>query len=132
MLRGIQNFLEFIVEHWTEVFIIICCIVLIVERVKAYFKKSKEERIAIAKTQVSQLILKWVCDAEEDYAEWSKAGSIKRSQVIQQVYESFPILEQVLDQDTLVEWIDATIDEALKTVREIVKINSVVEPEASE
>ena len=123
MLVSIQNFLEFIVEHWTSIFIIICLIVLIVTRIKAFFKKSKEERVEIAKAQLKEVILKWVSDAEIDYLQWTKAGSIKRSQVISKIYTDYPILAQVIDQDKLVEWIDATIDEALKTVREIVQTN---------
>ena len=67
MLVSIQNFLEFIVEHWTSIFIIICLIVLIVTRIKAFFKKSKEERVEIAKAQLKEVILKWVSDAEIDY-----------------------------------------------------------------
>lgn len=64
-----------------------------------------------------------VTEAEIDYEEWNKAGSIKRSQVINQIYGDYPILSKVIDQKALIEWIDETIDESLKTLREIVAEN---------
>lgn len=128
MLKSIQNFLEFIVDNWTTIFIIICMIVVIIARVKAFFKKSKEERIEVAKAQIKQVILKWVSDAEVDYIEWSKAGSIKRSQVIQKIYTDYPVLSKVINQDNLVEFIDIAIDDALKTVRKVVEESIIVEP----
>lgn len=123
-MEGIQNFLEFVIEHWTSVVVIAAIIFLIVVRIKAFFSHSKEERIEIAKEQIRQAILKWVSDAEVDYIEWQKAGAIKRSQVIQQIYTEFPIISKVVDQDSLVKFIDDAIDEALKTVREVVDGNT--------
>ena len=122
-MEGIQNFLEFVIEHWTSVVVIACIIFLIVTRIKAFFSHSKEERIEIAKEQIRQAILKWVADAEVDYAEWQKSGAIKRSQVIQKIYTEFPVISKVVDQDSLVKFIDDAIDEALKTVREVVDNN---------
>ena len=123
-MKGIQNFLEFIIANWTSVVVIFCIIFLIVVRIKAFFSHSKEERVEIAKEQIRQAILKWVSDAEIDYLEWQKAGAIKRSQVIQKIYTEFPIISKVVDQDSLVAFIDDCIDEALKTVREVVDDNT--------
>lgn len=128
MLKGLQNFLEFIVDNWTSIFIIICLIVVIVERIRSFFKKSKEERVAIAKEQIKQVILKMVSDAEVDYIEWTKAGSIKRSQVIQKIYTDYPVLSKIANQEQLTQWIDIAIDDALKTVRKVVEDSIVVEP----
>ena len=123
-MKGIQNFLEFIIANWTSVVVIFCIIFLIITRIKAFFSHSKEERVEIAKEQIRQAILKWVSDAEIDYLEWQKAGAIKRSQVIQKIYTEFPIISKVVDQDSLVAFIDDCIDEALKTVREVVDDNT--------
>lgn len=73
-----------------------------------------------------------VTEAELDYEEWSKAGSIKRSQVIEQIYEEYPILSKVVDKTALTEWIDATIDTALETLREIVAENEKADETAAE
>ena len=129
MLKSIQNFLEFIIENWTAIVVIAAVIFLIVNRIVNFFKKSKEERVAAAKAAIKQTILKWVTDAEVDYIEWTKAGSIKRSQVIQKIYTDYPILAQVVDQDSLITFIDSAIDEALKTARQIVEDSiDVIEP----
>ena len=66
-------------------------------------------------------MLKYVTDAEEDYANWVKAGEIKRSQVISQIYADYPILSKIVAQDDLIAWIDQTIDDALKTMRKIIE-----------
>ena len=120
-MEGIKNFVEFIVENWTSIFIILCVIFLIVAKIVGFFRKSKEERVEIVKAQLKQAVLKMVTDAEIEYADWSKSGAIKRSQVIQKIYTDYPILETVVDQDSLVKFIDDTIDEALRTVRAVVE-----------
>ena len=93
------------------------------KKVADYFSKSDEEKIEIAKAQIKETVLKMVTEAELDYEEWNKAGSIKRSQVIGQIYADYPILSKVVDQQALIEWIDETIDESLKTLREVVSNN---------
>ena len=86
-------------------------------------KKSKEERVEAAKAQIRESMLKWITDAEVDYEAWSKAGSIKRSQVIKEIYAQYPILTKIVDQNTVVTWIDEEINNALKTLRTVVKEN---------
>lgn len=75
-------------------------------------------------------MLKLITDAEVDYESWNKAGSIKRSQVIKQIFTDYPILAKVTDQQTVIEWIDKTINDALKELRKIVAENQeeTVEP----
>ena len=123
ILIGIQNFLQIINDNWTTIIVIIGLIVAIVKKAKDYLSKSDEEKIEIAKMQIQETILKMISDAEVDYEEWNKAGSIKRSQVINEIFEKYPILSKVTDQSQIIEWIDNTIDESLKTLREIVSNN---------
>lgn len=120
VLDGIKNFLVFINENWTSILVIIGLIVTIIKKTVDYFSKSEEEKIEIAKAQIKEVVLKLISDAEVDYEDWNKAGSIKRSQVISKIYEEYPILSKVADQNALTEWIDSVIDESLKTLREIV------------
>ena len=129
MLNGIQNFLQFINDNWTSIIIIISLIVAIVQKVKKYFAKSTEEQIATAKSQISEIVLKLITDAEVDYKDWEKAGSIKRSQVIQKIFDEYPILAKVADQQEVVNWIDEMIDTSLKELRNIVAEN---QPETTE
>ena len=125
ILDGIKNFLQLVNDNWVTIIVIIGLVLGIYKKAKDYFKKSDEEKIEIAKKQISQIILKKISDAEKDYEEWNKAGSIKRSQVIEQIYRDYPILEKVMSQDELIAWIDAEIDNALPTLREIVSNNKV-------
>lgn len=121
MLNGLQNLLSFINDNWTAIIIIVGLILAILKKVKDYLSLSTEQKIDVAKEQIREMILKMVSDAEEDYSEWEKAGSIKRSQVIEEIFERFPILSRVTNQEDLIKWIDEIIDEALVTLRQIVE-----------
>lgn len=118
-LYGIQNFLQFVNDNWTTVTIIIALIISIGKKAKDFFNKSDEEKIAIAKKQIEETMLKLITDAEVDYREWVKAGDIKRSQVITKIFEMYPILSKVTNQEEVVDWLDDIIDDSLKTMRYI-------------
>ena len=122
-MNGLQNFLQLLHDNWTTILVCAGLIVGIVQKNRSYFYKSNDEKIALAKEQLSQTILKMISDAEIDWKEWSSAGSIKRSQVIKQIYEEYPILSKGLEQDELVKWIDEQIDSALDTLRDVIKKN---------
>lgn len=125
MLNGIQNFLQFINDNWISIIVIISLIIAIIQKIKRYFSKSNDERISTAKAQIKEIILKLITDAEIDYESWNKAGSIKRSQVIQKIFEKYPILTKVSNQTEIIEWIDETINISLKELCKIVAENSV-------
>lgn len=120
MLDGIKNFIQFINDNWTTIVVIISVVIAIVQKVRSYFTKSKDERINIAKAQIQEIVLKLVSDAETDYKDWKKAGSIKRVQVIQKIFADYPILSKVANQDELIKWIDDNIDEALRELHKVV------------
>lgn len=123
VLNGIKNFLQFINNNWTLIIIIIGLIITIYEKIKKYIKTSNKEKIDIAKEQIKEVILKLVSDAEVDYEEWNKAGSIKRSQVIEQIFSKYPILSKEVNQEELISWTDNVIDESLNTLRDIINKN---------
>lgn len=123
MLNGIKNFLEIINENWTTILVVLGIIISIVQKTIKHFSKTDEERIAIAKEQIVQQMLKFIGDAEEDYEDWKKAGELKRAQVIGKIFKDYPILSKVVDQKELIEWIDDTIDDSLVTLRKIVEEN---------
>lgn len=121
VLSGIKNLLMFISEHWAEIVTVLCMMFLAYKRVADFLAKSESDRIQIAKEQIRINMLKYVTDAEEEYANWVKAGEIKRSQVISQIYADYPILSKIVAQDELIAWIDQTINDALKTMRKIIE-----------
>lgn len=123
-MEGLQKFLQLLNDNWTSILVCIGLVIGIVKKTQDYMSKSQDEKIEIAKKQIQTTILKMISDAEVDWQKWSKAGSIKRAQVIKQIYEEYPILSKVVDQKALTEWIDEQIDSALDTLREIVKTNA--------
>lgn len=123
ILNGIQNFLQFLSNNWTVILVDIGLIISIVQKTKCWFSKSKEERYKIAKQQIREIILKKITVAEIDFAEWNKSGSIKRSQVIDEIYSQYPILNKITDQSEVIAWLDEEIDNALKTLRDVIKNN---------
>ena len=120
MFNGIKNFLEFVNQNWTTLVVIIGLLIGLYQKISTYLKKSNEEKVAIAKQQIREIMLKMISDAECDYDEWNKSGAIKRSQVIKKIYEMYPILSKVVNQEELTEWIDAEIDDSLETLNDIV------------
>ena len=123
ILTGIRNFLDFVNENWMMIASIISLIIVIYKKAKAYFSLSIEEQVKIAKVQINEIMLKLVTKAERDYENFVKAGSIKRSQVINEIFAMYPILSKVTNQEALIIWIDTVIDNALKTMRDIFEEN---------
>ena len=121
MFNGIKNFLQIINDNWTTITVIIGLAIGAYQKIKAYAQKDNEEKIAIAKKQIRETMLKMVSDAEFDYGEWNKSGKIKRSQVIKKIYEMYPILAKAVNQDELTAWIDGEIDASLGTLNALIE-----------
>ena len=120
MLNGIQNFLHLVNANWTTILVILGLSVGIVQKIQDYWTKSDEEKIEIAKAQIKETLLTFVSDAEMDYGEWNKTGSIKRSQVINELFDKYPVLSRALNQKELIQWMDHEIDSSLQTLRGII------------
>ena len=124
VLNGIKNFLQLINNNWTTIIIIIGLGIAIAKKVKNYISMSEEEKIILAKEQIKIAMLKLVSDAEKNWEDYKKAGSIKRAEVIKQIFENYPALFNVANQDELIMFIDDEIDNALKILREIIETNT--------
>lgn len=122
-MKSIQNFLIFLDTNWVTICVIAGLIVSLITKIKSYMGKTDEEKMAIAKKQIQQTMLKMITEAEINYDAWNEAGSIKRSQVIEEIYEKYPILSKMANQEDVISWIDTEINNSLKTLREIVKSN---------
>ena len=123
MLNGIRNFLEIINENWTTIMVIIGLAVGICKKAKSYMNKSDEEKLNIAKKQIHEIALQLVTEAENDYDRWDKAGSIKRSQVVEKLYKNYPILSKFADKKELLDWIDSELDNALIELKKVIDEN---------
>lgn len=123
ILVGIKNFLELINQNWTLITVIIGLGILVFKRIKNYLSLSEQEKIDLALKQIRVTALKMVTDAECAYEDWVKAGAIKRSEVINEIFEKHPILNKVTDQEALIKTIDEIIDDALVEMRKIIEEN---------
>ena len=132
ILNGIKNLLQFLNNCWPVIVIIIGLAVALFEKIKNYLNTTKEEKIEIAKAQIQETVLQLITEAELEWDEWEHTGSIKRAQVIAQIYDTYPILSKIIDQDTLIEWIDEVIDEALETLRSIIANSDIDESDTDE
>lgn len=124
ILTGINNVLILINDHWTEITILIGMALLLYKKIRAYLAKSKEEKIEIALKQAREIILDRVTAAEIDYANWKKAGAIKRAQVLDEIFAAYPILGKITNQEEVIKKLDEYIDEALATLREVIETNT--------
>lgn len=129
-MDGLMNFLSLINEQWPTISACIILIIAIYAKTKKLYMdwqiKTEEEKnmqIQQAKEALKDVILGLVSQAEIDwnYESTEKLGVIKRSTVIEQIYEKYPVLLQVVDKDDLIKEIDRLIDEALITVREKIR-----------
>lgn len=123
ILNGIAKFLTFVNDNWVYITTVIGLALAVGNKVREYLNKSQEEKIKIAKTQISEVMLMLVTEAECSYLKWQSAGAIKRSEVIDQVFVMYPVLSKVTNQEEIIAWIDEAIDEALKTMRKIFEEN---------
>lgn len=121
ILQGVNNFLTFINDNWTLIVVLIGLVIGLYKKVKSYLSISTYEKVNIAKKHIEEIMLNFITDAEEEYQDWVKAGSIKRSQVIKEIFTQYPILNKVTNQEDLIKWIDSVIDNALVTLRDINK-----------
>lgn len=123
MLDGLNNTLSFIDTNWSNIIICIGLILGLWKKIDDYRKKSTEEKIAIAKKQIESTIMDKIGRAETDYLAMVQAGSIKRAQVIDEIFKEYPVLTQVTNQEELVNWIDSVINDGLIELRKIFETN---------
>lgn len=119
IMTSIEKTLRFINDNWTTILVCIGLIIGIYKKIVDYISRTNEEKIEIAKKQVYQTILRIVTKAELDFEDWNSAGSVKRSQVIQEIYNRYPILGKVLEQDEVIAWIDDLINDSLTELEAI-------------
>lgn len=126
-MEGIKNTLIIIEENWTNILIVLSCLFAIYRKVKKYINMNneekdkekeelKEETLKIVKT----VLLKLMSEAEIEWNDFEKSGSIKRSQVIKELYNEFPILKEFTNQDKLLEIIDNMIKEEKSKMDDVI------------
>lgn len=123
-LNGLKNFLNLINDNWTLIVVIIGLGIGLYKKIKDYISKSNDEKVKLAWDIISKTMLKRVSEAEKEYLNWKKVGSVKRQEVIDKIFKDYPILNTVTDRNEVIDIIDKMIDEALKEMRTIFEQNN--------
>lgn len=127
MLEGVRNFLQLVNDNWTTIVVLIGLGIGVYRKVKNYVSLSNSQKVDLAWDMISETILSMVSDAESNYSDWKKAGSVKRAEVIDRIFAQYPILELVTDKSEVINRIDKMIDDALVTVNDIFEKNNVTD-----
>lgn len=122
-MTGLENFLGYLSENWVMILVLIGAAFSIGKMISKYLSLSNEEKVEVAKKLIKEAMLKMITEAEIDFEEWNKSGSIKRSKVIADIYEKYPILSKAASQEEVIAFIDSEINNSLKTLREVLKEN---------
>lgn len=122
-MMGIEQFLSYLSENWAILLALVSVLISVSKAVSKYLALDNAEKIEIAKRVIKEIMLKMITEAEIDFEEWNKSGSIKRSKVIAEIYDKYPILSKAASQEEIIAFIDTEINNSLKTLREILKEN---------
>lgn len=127
-MAGIVNILDTINNYWTYALIIVGIVIYMANYYKKYQAMTEEEQlderkrlVDLALSKVKEILPSLVALAEEDWNHLEKSGIIKRSQVVNNIYEQYPILKEYTNQAWLTKKIDEYIDAALKDIRDITR-----------
>lgn len=106
--------ISFINDNW---FLIIVVIALIIYVAQNLIQHSKEEKIALVKHLIAVSIDAIVAEAEEKYADYKKSGLFKRAYVIQTIYEKYPVLNRIAEQEEFLDWLDKLIEQSVARLK---------------
>lgn len=120
-MKSIEIFINFIINNWTFIVTLLSCLYLGYVKLKKWNSLSEQEKINVALKVLREQMLSYVADAEKDFG--SGTGTLKRSEVIKKIYKDYPILNKVIDQETLIKTLDAYIDESLVELRKLLEDN---------
>jgi hypothetical protein len=120
-MQSIQNLINFLDQNWTFIIIVLSFGFSLYKLYLKWNKLSKQEKIDQVIVIVGEIILEKLACAEEDWNNYKKTGSIKRSKVINEIYEQYPILKEYADQEYVIKKIDELIDLGLKDIEKTIK-----------
>ena len=110
LMKGLEKFLRFINDNWTLILAILGLGYAVYYKITSFIKLSKEEKIKCIMDSLDQIILDLMSSAEFYWANYGKSGELKRSQVIREIYDKYPILSEYCDQEELIKRIDELIE----------------------
>lgn len=126
-MSGIVNFLNFIKDNWTTIITIVGLLLWVGMKIKDYIKLSKEEKINMALNNAKKICLSLVTKAEELFG--SNTGKIKKSYVIDELFNKYPILQEVTNKEDFEKELDKIIEDSLAQMKQIMETKSIKENE---
>lgn len=120
-MKSLMNLLTFLDENWTYILIIASIVFGLYKKTIAWIKISEKSKVDTTILIVSNIILEKLAKAEEDWITYKKTGTIKRSKVINEIYEQYPILKKYMDQEYIIAQIDKLIDDGLVELEKTLK-----------
>lgn len=126
-MNGIVNFLTFIKENWTTIITIIGLLLWVGMKIKDYIKLSKEEKINMALNNAKKICLSLVTKAEDMFG--SNTGKIKKSYVVDELLNKYPILQEVTTKEELEKELDRIIEDSLSQMKQILETKKIKEEE---
>lgn len=118
-MNGILNFLTFIKENWTTIITIIGLLLWIGMKIENYVNLSKEQKIELALTNSKKICLSIVTKAEELFG--SDTGRIKKSYVIDELLNKYPILQEITTKENFENELDKIIEDSLTQMKQILE-----------
>ena len=119
-MEGINQFIDFLKLNYPNIIVIVAIILTVFNEIRKYIPMSKEERIDAALRIIKAEILKMMSDAEIEWADYKKSGMLKKSQVINEIYDKFPVLADCVDQEMLICKIEEIIDNEMNNMNSII------------
>lgn len=118
-MTGIANFLSFINNYWIDILVVAALIYFIYKKIVAFIKLSDEEKIEALLTVIKKEILNYMSEAEIDWKDVEKSGAVKKSQVISKIYEKYPELSKIINQEKLIAQIEIIIEQTMTEMNNI-------------
>lgn len=118
-MTGIANFLSFINNYWIDILVVAALIYFIYKKIVAFIKLSDEEKIEALLAVIKKEILNYMSEAEIDWKDVEKSGAIKKSQVISKIYEKYPELSKIINQEKLIAQIEIIIEQTMTEMNNI-------------
>lgn len=118
-MTGIANFLSFINNYWIDILVVAALIYFVYKKIVAFIKLSDEEKIEALLAVIKKEILNYMSEAEIDWKDVEKSGAIKKSQVISKIYEKYPELSKIINQEKLIAQIEIIIEQTMTEMNDI-------------
>ena len=138
-MDAVKNLLGYIYENWATIAAIFALAFAIYQKARkswadwqaksaaekeAEFEEAQRQAIEEAKKALNVIILSLCSEMEKKWNE-SGSGAIRRSEVLSIIFEKYPVLLTVTDQDELISYIDNLIDTSLDIVRKTIRTEAV-------